>query len=48
VAAAAGILFLPLKEFLPYSLFAIVMWIAAWGVTVHTLSERALRLTGKK
>jgi len=47
-ATAAGVLFLPLKKFLPYSLFAIVMWNTAWGVTVHTLGERALRLTGKK
>jgi membrane protein DedA with SNARE-associated domain len=47
-ATAAGILFLPLKEFLPYSLFGIVMWNTAWGVTVHMLGERALKLTGKK
>jgi membrane protein DedA with SNARE-associated domain len=47
-ATAAGILFVPLKKFLPYSLFAIVMWNTAWGVLVHTLGERALRLTGKK
>lgn len=47
-ATAAGILFLPLKKFLPYSSFAIVMWNTAWGVTVHMLGERALKLTGKK
>ena len=47
-ATAAGILFLPLKKFLPYSAFAIVMWNTAWGVLVHTLGERALKLTGKK
>jgi membrane protein DedA with SNARE-associated domain len=47
-ATAAGILFLPLKKFLPYSLFAIVMWNTAWGVLVHTLGESALKLTGKK
>jgi membrane protein DedA with SNARE-associated domain len=47
-ATAAGILFLPLKEFLPYSALAIVMWNTAWGVLVHTLGERALKLTGKK
>jgi len=47
-ATAAGILFLPLKKFLPYSLFAIIMWNTAWGVTVHMLGERALKLTGKK
>ena len=47
-ATAAGILFLPLKIFLPYSFFAIIMWNTAWGVTVHVLGERALKLTGKK
>jgi len=47
-ATAAGILFLPVKKFLPYSIFAIVMWNTAWGVIVHVLGERALRLTGKK
>ncbi len=47
-ATAAGILFLPLKKFLPYSLFAIVMWNTAWGMLVHKLGERALKLTGKK
>ena len=47
-ATAAGILFLPLRKFLPYSLFAIVMWNTAWGVLVHMLGERALKLTGKK
>jgi membrane protein DedA with SNARE-associated domain len=47
-ATAAGVLFLPLKKFLPYSLFEIVMWNTVWGVTVHLLGERALKLTGKK
>jgi membrane protein DedA with SNARE-associated domain len=47
-ATAAGILFVPLRKFLPYSLFAIVMWNTAWGVLVHTLGEQALKLTGKK
>jgi len=47
-ATAAGILFIPLKKFLPYSLFGIVMWNTAWGLLVHTLGENALKLTGKK
>lgn len=43
-ATAAGILQLPFKKFLLYSVIAVVLWNSFWGVVVYVLGQAAMEL----
>lgn len=47
-ATAAGVLKIPLKFFLSYSIFGIILWNIFWGTFVYLFGEQALKLAGLK
>lgn len=47
-ATAAGILQIPLKIFLTYSLIGIAVWNTFWGTFVFIMGDVALKLAGRK
>ena len=45
-ATAAGVLHIPLRQFLPFSAIGIIIWNIFWGTLVFSLGEAALHLIG--